>query len=661
MALAAGLLWASLAAAQTVDDPRLVVDLVASGLAFPTGLVFIGPDDILVLQKEDGLVRRVQNGVLLPDPVLDVAVDSAGERGLLGIAVDSEFVINRRIFLYYTESSTGGDTNGQVAPLGNRVYRYTWDGIALVDPVLVLDLPATPGPVHDGGVITVGPDGALYTVIGDLGHFGRLQNNPFGADPDDTGVILRTDAAGSGLPDNPFFNRLNPGDRMNRYFAYGVRNSFGLAFDPKTGSLWDTENGPDVYDEVNRVEAGFNSGWFPLMGPDLRDPEGPGDLWTAPGSRYRDPEFSWYFTVAPTALAFPSSPIMGCGLQDDLLVGDNNCGQLYRFKLTAARDGLSFTSAGLQDRVADNSSDRCSVEQDEIRFGVGFGVVTDLENGPDGRLYLLSAFPGRLFRIGPRHGSFPDPDTDGVDSACDCAPSDAGSFASPVEVHHLGISAAAPQALGWDAQAAASGAGTTYTLVTGDLAALRSDGGYGSACTFRQGETQPWVVDGRPDPPAGSGYYYLSRAENACGAGTFGSGTAQPDPRDSLDAAPPSPCTCATRPGGALVTFRIVQEFLTVWVTNPTFIVKAKQFLATGSSQVPIFTLLDGQDCDSQWTWHVDPQDVMFAPAAIELCDGLPSHVEGNKTYWLQTVGGFCPWSAVVTAVDEHPPASNGA
>src|SRR6185503_11025743 len=153
-------------AAQVVNDPGLQVETVATGLNQPTSMAFIGPDDILVLQKANGQVRRIVGGILQPGFVLDVAVHSVSERGLLGIAVDPDFVLNRQVYLYYTESSTGADTSGTSIPLGNRVYRYTWNGSALVNPVLILNLPATPGPNHNGGVIAFGPDGALYVIIG---------------------------------------------------------------------------------------------------------------------------------------------------------------------------------------------------------------------------------------------------------------------------------------------------------------------------------------------------------------------------------------------------------------------------------------------------------------------------------------------------------------
>jgi hypothetical protein len=129
LALSTGwlLVLSSLAIAQTLNDPGLQVKEVVAGLSVPTTMAFIGPDDILVLQKGDGRVRRVLGGVLQPGQVLDVAVDDASERGLLGIAVHPEFPAKPFVYLYYTESSTGSDTSGSPPPLGNRVYRFTWD------------------------------------------------------------------------------------------------------------------------------------------------------------------------------------------------------------------------------------------------------------------------------------------------------------------------------------------------------------------------------------------------------------------------------------------------------------------------------------------------------------------------------------------------------
>ncbi|HVF64853.1 MAG TPA: PQQ-dependent sugar dehydrogenase [Casimicrobiaceae bacterium] len=377
---------------QTVFDSNLQVREVAAGLAAPTAMAFIGTNDILVLQKNDGRVRRVLNGVLQAGQVLDVAVDNASERGLLGIALHPNFPATPSVYLYYTQSSTASDTSGSPAPTGNHVYRYTWTGSSLVNPTLVIALPVTPGPNHDGGTITFGPDGKLYVVIGDLNRNGRLQNYPSGPAPDDTSVVLRLNDDGTIPPDNPFSAQ---GGNLAKYYAYGIRNSFGLAFDPVTGRLWATENGPSNYDEINLVEPGFNSGWEQIMGPDARDPQGVGDLFQVPGSQYGDPKFSWLSPVGVTAIAFLNSTRLGSQYQNDVFVGDINNGTLYWFTPNAARNGFVFADPGLTvDLVADSAS-----ELTEVVFGTGFGGITDLKVGPDGDLYVLSFFTGTIFAI----------------------------------------------------------------------------------------------------------------------------------------------------------------------------------------------------------------------------------------------------------------------
>ena len=380
MVTAYALAYSHPALAQVLNDPKLHLRELTSGLSQPTAMAFIGAGDLLVLQKGNGQVRRVINGILQPGHVLDVAVDNASERGLLGIAIHPSFPSAPFVYLYYTQSSTAGDSSG--SPLANRVYRYTWNGSALVSPSLILDLPATPGPNHDGGTMIFGSDGKLYVVIGDLNRDGQLQNFSAGPAPDNTGVIFRVNDDGSAPNDNPFFSL---GGNLAKYYAYGVRNSFGLAFDPITGKLWDTENGPNRYDEINLVLPGFNSGWEQIMGPDSRDPQGLGDLVFFPMSHYADPKFSWFSPVGPTALVFLNSTRLGVEYLNDLFVGDINSGNLYRFRVNAMRNGFGFTSSGLSDLVADNDA-----EFQEVLLGTGFGGITDLKVGPDGLLYLLS-------------------------------------------------------------------------------------------------------------------------------------------------------------------------------------------------------------------------------------------------------------------------------
>ena len=377
--------------AQSLKDPKLHLKELVSGLSQPTAMAFIGLGDILVLQKADGRVRRVINGVLQPGHVLDVAVNDASERGLLGIAIHPNFPSTPFVYLYFTQSDTSNDTSGSAAALANRVYRYSWNGSALISPSLILDLPVTPGPNHNGGTMTFGPDGKLYVVIGELNRNGQLQNFSSGPAPDNTGVIFRVNDDGSAPNDNPFFAL---GGNLAKYYAYGVRNSFGLAFDPITGELWDTENGLTSYDEINVVLPGFNSGWEQIMGPESRDPQGLGNLVFFPGSHYADPKFSWFNTVGPTALVFLNSARLGVEYGNDLFVGDINNGNLYRFKVNTARNGFDFTSPGLSDLVADSNA-----EFQEVLLGTGFDGITDLKVGPDGLLYVLSFGLGKIFVI----------------------------------------------------------------------------------------------------------------------------------------------------------------------------------------------------------------------------------------------------------------------
>jgi aldose sugar dehydrogenase len=385
------LLVGSLVSAQTVHDPTLRVTEVVGGLNAPTAMAFIGIDDLLVLQKNDGQVRRVINGVLQPAPVLDVAVDQTSERGLLGIAVHPAFPSAPWVYLYYTESGSGADSAGSPAPVGNRLYRYRWDGNALVEPTLILNLPVIPGPNHDGGALIFGPDGKLYAMIGDLNHRGQLQNVSDGPAADDTSAILRLNDDGSTPSDNPFFSL---GGNLARYYAYGIRNSFGLAFDPLTNTLWQTENGPSAYDEINIVQPGFNSGWVQIMGPQARSPQSFDRLFQLPGSHYADPKFSWLDTVAPTAIAFLNSTQLGEQYQYDVFVGDIKFGNLYHFTPASSRDSLHFDTPALAtDLVADPDDD-----PQEVIFGTGFGGITDLKVGPDSRLYILS-FQGKIFAV----------------------------------------------------------------------------------------------------------------------------------------------------------------------------------------------------------------------------------------------------------------------
>src|SRR5918999_463533 len=264
-----------------IGDPALQVEEVVRGLDLPTTMAFLGPDDILVLEKDKGTVQRIVNGKMLPEPLLDVNVATSVERCMCGIAVSQ---INTGsttyVFLYYTEAelTDSEDVTQEKAPLGNRLYRYELVNNKLINPVLLLDLPAIPGPRHNGGAIMIGPDNNLYVPIGDVdgSHMGgtgetKAQNYVDGVEPDGRSGILRItqdgqpvggDGDGSGS-DIGVLGNTHP---LNLYYAYGIRNSFGFDFDPVTGNIWDTENGPGNSDEINLVEPGFNSGWQEIQG-----------------------------------------------------------------------------------------------------------------------------------------------------------------------------------------------------------------------------------------------------------------------------------------------------------------------------------------------------------------------------------------------------------
>ena len=382
-------------------DSHLKITTVAEGLSTPTTMAFVGPNDILVLEKDTGMVKRIVDGKVLPKPVLDVNVANSVERCLCGIAV-AKNGSTTHVFLYYTEiDGTDGEDKAGKQPIGNRVYRYDLSGDALINPLLLMDLPANPGPRHNSGNIMIGPDKNLYVEIGDVdGSFKtsesetKTQNYKNGVDPDGRGGILRITQ--DGQPTDGILGDTIP---LRLYYAYGIRNSFGMDFDPVSGNLWDSENGPGNGDEINLVLPGFNSGWQQVQGlasqetsfseSDLEDFNGKG--------HYADPKLVWVNTAGPTAVKFLNSAQLGITYENDMFVGDVHNGRIYHFDLTADRKDLVLPQE-LSSRVIEKPS---SPGVSNIVFGDGFGGVTDLEVGPDGNLYVVSIGLGSIFQISP--------------------------------------------------------------------------------------------------------------------------------------------------------------------------------------------------------------------------------------------------------------------
>lgn len=407
----------------TVNDHNLHIDVITRGLKFPTAMDFLGPDDILVLEKDNGTVRRVLSGQLLTQPVLDISVANKFDRGMLGIAVSriqGEGAGNKNmyVFVYLTESRKEGSDHCSSwrsclkggEPDGNRLYRYRWDGQKLIEPKLLLDLPAVPGPAHNGGSLLLGPDDNVYLVTGDLRFPNKSsQNIKDGLPADGTSGILRITQDGNPVGKG-ILGKEYP---LNLYYAYGIRNSFGMDFDPVTGNLWDTENGPAYGDEINLVKPGFNSGWAKVQGiwKPFYDQERAGDFIAGQvitnistddlvnfdgNGKYSAPEFIWKQSTGPTALTFLDSNKLGKEYENDIFVGSVGSGQIYHFDLNKDRTELVLP-AKLQDKIADNNQE---IDQSEILFGRGFGGITDIEVGPyDGYLYIVSIGEGTIFKI----------------------------------------------------------------------------------------------------------------------------------------------------------------------------------------------------------------------------------------------------------------------
>ena len=261
-------------------------------------------------------------------------------------------------------------------------------------------------PAHNGGVMTVGLDGQVYAVIGDQGgtldddnelkdSYSLTQNHNQG-EFDDTGVIILV-----GL-DEDIIKPKDSQNPLDHYYAIGIRNSFGLAIDPVTGNLWDTENGPEYFDEVNLVSENFNSGWAVTMGPASEKQSA--KLLNFNKYTYDDPKFSWENTFAPTGLAFADSKAFSKYSNELFVAGCT--GQIFKFKLNDSRDNFVFDSTHLQDLVLNmvkNESEENIIEpSDEILFGDGFGCITDLKFGPDGNLYVVSLSDNMIYRNIPR-------------------------------------------------------------------------------------------------------------------------------------------------------------------------------------------------------------------------------------------------------------------
>lgn len=387
----------------SVAESNLQVELVVGGLELPTTMAFLGPDDFIVLEKDKGTVLHVTNGIISSKPLLDVNVANSVERGMLGVAV-SKNESKTFVFLYYTEiNGNDYDDRKGLQPEANRIYRYELVGNELVNPILLLDLPAKPGPRHNGGAIEIGPDNNLYVPIGDVdASFKKpilrtmTQNFGDGLVADGRSGILRITQDGKPVEKGILGNSMP----LKLYYAYGIRNSFGLGFDPVTNNLWATENGPVHGDEINLVYPGFNSGWHEIYGFSYSQQKfDTNKLVTFEDKgKYSEPKIVWGRTAGLTSLIFLNSDKLGTQYRNDMFVGDVHNGRIYHFKLNADRTDLVLPNS-LESKLL---TSLYATGVDKILFGQGFGGITDLTVGPDGYLYVVSIGQGKIFRILPK-------------------------------------------------------------------------------------------------------------------------------------------------------------------------------------------------------------------------------------------------------------------
>ena len=424
-----------------VTDSNLKVELVARNLDFPTAIDFLGNDDLLLTEKNTGNVYEIINGNISA-PLIHLNVTTRDERGLLGLAIsgngNNDSKDNTFVYLYYTLCGKDKATDSEVIQqflngekvgqptvkggskkCGNYVYRYELDAKdnKLVAPKLIASLPGLPGPSHNGGKLLMDKEKNLFVTIGDLqttkfnqnktGYDTKAQNIINGTFPDGRGGILRITHDGKPVGNGT----LGVDYPLNLYYAYGIKNSFGIGLDPVTDNLWDTENGPQFGDEINLVKPGFNSGWEKVQGiwklNQTREKDGIFDNSTkgvefvdfSSKGKYSNPEFVWDKPVAPTALAFLDSDKLGQQYTNDIFVGSAKKGTLFHFDLKPDRESLDLIG-DLADLVYSKKDD-----SNKIVFGENFGVITDLKVGPDGYLYVVSGSgetgKGAIYKIVP--------------------------------------------------------------------------------------------------------------------------------------------------------------------------------------------------------------------------------------------------------------------
>jgi aldose sugar dehydrogenase len=342
----------------TITDSNFIIEEYISGLKYPVMIDFLD-EQIVVIEKDLGNVRIIKDGVLVSEPILNIEVSKTIEEGLIGILVSENDV-----FLHYTTADANNKTTS------NWFQKYAWNGDKLIFEENLIAFHNGNG-MHNSGVMIKNENGDILAGIGDIGDEKSTMQNSFNAEIQ-TGKI---------------FSLLTP----DEIFAAGIRNTYGIDFDPVTGFLWDTENGPEFFDEVNLVKEKFNSGWNSVQGP-INDGQ---KIPFIEGFEYSDPEFSWERPIGATAIHFVNSPLFPNN-ENSVLVGSFHDGILYKFELNEKRNGFVFNNSELTDLVLHKNDN-----PNEIILGTGFAGITDIKQGPDGFIYIVTIGDGKIFRLMP--------------------------------------------------------------------------------------------------------------------------------------------------------------------------------------------------------------------------------------------------------------------
>jgi glucose/arabinose dehydrogenase len=353
------------ACAAADNDERSDLDLVTvtAGLEHPWGMAFL-PDGRVLVTELAGRLRLIERDGKAGPPIAGVpVVEAVKQGGLLDVALDPAFATNRFVYLAYTEPREGGN--------GTSVARGVLEGGSLTGvQVIFRQQPAMQGGFHFGSRLVFDRGGRLFITLGER-NVGRAQAQTL----DNTiGKIVRINPDGSIPPDNPFVGRAGA---LPEIWSYGHRNVQGAALHPVTGELWANEHGPKGGDELNRVLPGRNYGWPTVSYGVEYSGAKISDSGTAPG--IEPPVHYWVPSIATSGLLFYTGERFPAW-RGSAFVGGLKSQQLVRLVL----DG---------DRV---------VEEERLLRGVVKERVRDVEQGPDGDIYLLTDEEnGRLLRLQP--------------------------------------------------------------------------------------------------------------------------------------------------------------------------------------------------------------------------------------------------------------------